>query len=425
MKKLFGVIKINILSIIALPLLLLAVGVKLLAKGLEKIMVAIGSVVLLLVAMLISAMVQHPDEVFSTILMVIVVLVVGGLITLVIILLFTVVSSFITAVAAAIIGVLNGIYELIYGGYSSLYYKCKSCYEEQLGDMGNPLLKGLACLIYSILRALNGCIIFFVTHALKLLALASLLLVVGTLLSINWQTKTTLGLNIFTALGMFPVSDVIAGAILYIAFIFSISTLFISLGLEWNEWGREMKMATGDYESYMAAITETRASLSEAEGDSAENEAVLRCKEYLDILNRHFAEAEEFQAQTQGIIQKSENQVLRSMLGEYMNKAVEISEKMNSLPDKVPVEEFEKLIPQIKRLDSLKEDIQKLSVKMAAYTPEGTGSGFFAGCDSLPKLEKRYKALCKTYHPDPEAGDEETFKKMQEEYEELKGKLGE
>lgn len=51
------------------------------------------------------------------------------------------------------------------------------------------------------------------------------------------------------------------------------------------------------------------------------------------------------------------------------------------------------------------------------------GSGFFAGCNTQEKLEKRYRALCKTYHPDSEAGDEDTFKIMTEEYERLKAKL--
>ena len=425
MKKAFGIIKINILSLIALPLLLLAVAVKLLAKALEKTMVAIGSIVILLAAMLVSAIIQNPGEVLNTVLTVIIVLVIGGIITFLLFLLFTVASSVIMAVAAFIIGILNGIYERLYGGYSALFHKCKRCYEEQLGGMENATLKGFLCLIYSILRGLNTCVIFFATHALKLLVLACVLLTVGTLYSLHRHTKAILGLNLVTTLGMFPVSDIIAGAVLYIAFIFCISTLLISMGLEWNEWGREMKMATTDYENYLTSLAESTANRSEMEFDGLEDEAVLRCREYMDKLNRHFEEAEEFQAETQGIIQKSENQVLRSLLGEYMNQAVELSEKMNSLPNKISVPEFEKLIPQIKRLDSLKEDIQKLNVKMASYTPEGTGTGFFAGCDSLEKLEKRYKALCKTYHPDTEAGDEETFKKMQEEYEELKGKLGE
>ena len=36
---------------------------------------------------------------------------------------------------------------------------------------------------------------------------------------------------------------------------------------------------------------------------------------------------------------------------------------------------------------------------------------------------QRYKALCRTYHPDAESGDEETFKRMQAEYEERKKTL--
>ena len=46
------------------------------------------------------------------------------------------------------------------------------------------------------------------------------------------------------------------------ALFFYISTLLISMGLEWNEWGREMKMATTDYEGYLASRAETTASHS-------------------------------------------------------------------------------------------------------------------------------------------------------------------
>lgn len=50
-------------------------------------------------------------------------------------------------------------------------------------------------------------------------------------------------------------------------------------------------------------------------------------------------------------------------------------------------------------------------------------SRFFVGCDTLEKLDHRYKSLCKTYHPDYNSGDEETFKEMKAEYEELKSTM--
>ncbi len=45
---------------------------------------------------------------------------------------------------------------------------------------------------------------------------------------------------------------------------------------------------------------------------------------------------------------------------------------------------------------------------------------FFQGCDTLEKLEKRYKNLAKTFHPDTEAGDTETMKTINAEYDRLK-----
>ena len=42
---------------------------------------------------------------------------------------------------------------------------------------------------------------------------------------------------------------------------------------------------------------------------------------------------------------------------------------------------------------------------------------FFSGCSNVEELSKRYKNLCKAYHPDVYAGDEETFKAIHKEYE--------
>lgn len=48
---------------------------------------------------------------------------------------------------------------------------------------------------------------------------------------------------------------------------------------------------------------------------------------------------------------------------------------------------------------------------------------FFAGCDNLDILNARYRNLCKTFHPDGQSGDSDTFKKMHAAYEHMKSKL--
>lgn len=50
-------------------------------------------------------------------------------------------------------------------------------------------------------------------------------------------------------------------------------------------------------------------------------------------------------------------------------------------------------------------------------------ASFFRGCNTPEELTKRYRNLTKTFHPDLEAGDEETMKQVNEEYERLKSEL--
>lgn len=51
------------------------------------------------------------------------------------------------------------------------------------------------------------------------------------------------------------------------------------------------------------------------------------------------------------------------------------------------------------------------------------GDMFFHGCDTLEKLNKRYRNLAKTYHPDTDTGDSEMMKIINKAYEEKKSEL--
>lgn len=50
-------------------------------------------------------------------------------------------------------------------------------------------------------------------------------------------------------------------------------------------------------------------------------------------------------------------------------------------------------------------------------------ASFFRGCNTIDELNRRYRNLAKTFHPDLEAGDEETMKQVNEEYERLKSEF--
>lgn len=102
--------------------------------------------------------------------------------------------------------------------------------------------------------------------------------------------------------------------------------------------------------------------------------------------------------------------------------------------DNIPVKVFKKYMPKIDRIEKLREDIleqaeifkEEMKSNKSYHSNKKvenrscSNSTFFSGCNTKEKLDKRYKALCKTYHPDGVIGDEETFKMIQNEYEQLK-----
>jgi len=63
----------------------------------------------------------------------------------------------------------------------------------------------------------------------------------------------------------------------------------------------------------------------------------------------------------------------------------------------------------------------------AAAQPEqekrNPGVGYFNGCTTEDEIKKRYRDLCKVFHPDSDNGDQETFLKIKEDYEALLGGL--
>lgn len=49
--------------------------------------------------------------------------------------------------------------------------------------------------------------------------------------------------------------------------------------------------------------------------------------------------------------------------------------------------------------------------------------GYFNGCTTEDEIKKRYRDLCKVFHPDSDNGDQETFLKIKEDYEALLGTM--
>lgn len=426
MRKVLKIIKINILAILAFPLLVLATAAKLAAKAMEKTITIIGAVLILLGIAAIFAIFKNPSGFFNGFFIVIICLVIGGIFTVIAICVLQIASSIVMAVVAVVIGLVNGLYELVYAGYAALYHICKADYAE-ICQGGNGFVCGLSCIFFTLLRFVNRVIILFVTHAIKILVLLSVVIVIGSVIECNQVVQENLGIGLLAYLKLFPTYPVVYGCTMYVAAMIAMVIILVSLGLEWSEWGSEMDLSTSDYEKYMNSILEGREDLGQEsiQGIHGLDEKRLeKCMRYQDILRRHTMGIEAFAERIQPIVEKSDNYILRSSWSEYFPKLEEIVDVYGRFDNEIPVEEFEKLMPRIDELEELKRTIERQADRAEAEQKStAAGGGFFAGCNTPEKLEKRYRALCKTYHPDTEAGDEATFKQMTEEYEKLKAQF--
>lgn len=216
----------------------------------------------------------------------------------------------------------------------------------------------------------------------------------------------------------FSIFTIIYSILVYLIVMIGIITILVSIGYEWREWSKNIKISTEDYEKCINSFRKDTAAIDETEYDTNVNEE--EAFKYFSILTMHLNELEKFGKETIDILEKGSNPILNSTWNEYMGIINQLNENVLSF-DKIPAYVVEKNIPLIKQLDKIKEEIIKLSEKQKETIKNSTVSSmFFKGCNTKEKLEKRYKSLCKTYHPDVESGDEDVFKQIQEEYEKMK-----
>lgn len=412
MGKILKILKINILSVIALPVLLIATASKLIAKALEKLAVVLGMAFFTLALFVFFEILKNPGSILTIIAFIVVFILIVAVIILIVHFCFAVVVS----VWSFLIKIFDTIYQYTYLGYLKLYEICTSDYHTLCGN--NQKNYKLPCLFYTVLNGINKVIVGFLTFSLYLAIGLSALLVICTLLGLNSNVSNVLGINLLEFASKFDTFSLVYGIVIYLAIVATVIAALLSLGIEWHEWAQELKMSSGEYAAYIHQLRENELQVKEQETD-AENE-------HMQKLSEHLAQVEALEKDVNDALDLGDNPLLRGSWCEYLRNLTEITEICNDHKNGIPAKTWKRLLPQINQLDSQRENVQKLVTrhKSEMSNPVMTAT-YFSGCDTLNKLEKRYKSLCKAYHPDSEGGDEETFKTIQKEYERVKKYLAE
>lgn len=419
MEKAFKILKINLLSIIAFPLLLLATASKLTAKALEKVAVILSMLFLTLMLVLGFEFFKNPSGGFQAIVYLIVFLVICSFIIFIIILLMKVAAAIISAIWSAIIGFFEIIYDLTYTGFLRLFAICENDYQ-YISLNGKRVPNAIFCLFYTILRFFNKLIITIISFALPASIILSVLLVAGSLLSAHNHLKSTFGIGLFDFIGKFDTFSIVYGIVMYLAMIGIVILVLMSLGIEWYEWAQELKMTSEELAEDIAELRENELRLEQKDDDFAETGDA-----YMRNLEEHIASIETLGDMVEDVLNNKDNALLRSTWGSYFRNLSDIVEECSSYKNGIPYDRFKRMIPRIQQLEKQREDVKEMAEKLLEINSNPVkASVFFSGCTTPEKLEKRYKSLCKAYHPDAEGGDTETFQRMQEEYAMLKEYMG-
>lgn len=415
MKKTLNILLINILSLIALPFFLLSILFSILSAAYKKVGVFLalafaGVIGYLLLPLIPTSLIGWVE----TIITIVAFVVVFGVLVVIIMAMFSLMGAVAALFFAIGSFILDGLYSITYFVYMLLFGICESKYQE-LSINGKKTQNAIICPFYSLLKGCSRLIMIIIPFAFPASIVIGALIVIKTLMDLNHTVSTSLGLGLFEFLKKFEAPSLLLSILVYLYFIGLIVGLIIQFGMEMRIWAMELDADTFELSKELGGMMDQKIHLS-VDKDKEKN---ADYEKELDILQDHMNHFDELSDRIEAILNKKEDPLLQTTWTRYMNTLSHVVEACTR--EEVPLEEFQNYFAQISNLDRQRKNLIKMAVKLEEQLKDPSGtSTFFVGCDTLEKLEKRYNALCKAYHPDTVSGDTETFQKMKEEYESLK-----
>lgn len=408
------VLKVNIYSIIALPFLVLATVCKLIAKALQRLKTIFSMALITGVVILVISMLKDPAKIFDYIKSGLGIAVGLGVVLIILKIAFSIVSFVLTTIYHLIIEFFDTIYRLTFNVYQSLEMGCRNDFE-YLRLTGPAFLYMVICSFYVVLRLINYLIKAFIHMSLMLFIVVSVWFAGYIYFDTSRQIQETFGLSFGEYFAKFNTLSKIESIVLYIILVADVFVILVSLGIEWKEWANELTLGEDDYDRYAKQFEEYDEYMDEIE--SEENEGY----EYFLSVDEHLSDVNAFLNDVRDAMELGDNPLLENACNEYLRNLSEISDEIAARNGKISSDDLSRLKPYIRQLDKQKDNIQKMLEKQNEILDNpARNSIFFSGCTTRNKLDKRYKSLCKAYHPDAEGGDSETFMVLTEEYNRLK-----
>ena len=244
MKTALSVLKVNALSLLAFPLLVISMAIQLVQKALGKLLVFLGAGVALLLMAGLNAFINNPWAIIEGWAAVAVLAIFFGIFTVLVALLIHFLGAMIVTAVATIARFLNGllsvVFELSNRAYSSLYDTCQFEIDDlQCGTEGKIAV--VACVCWHFLNLFHKLVVLVFSHAFPISIAAAVGFAGYLIFTIHHSISPSFGIGIWSYLRLFPVVNAVFAVLEVLVILSTVVTVLLALGEEWNKWGNELQ----------------------------------------------------------------------------------------------------------------------------------------------------------------------------------------
>ncbi len=432
------IIKINILSIIALPLLIISTILKVIIGLVENVFTVIAIIIMFCLTIGVVIMLGslfNGDITMGEMVMM------CALFTLA----FLVIRmAFYLIVAIPLLGVLMAfefisaivvsITESITAFYINLYIKLLEQYEQLKTE--NILLNFFSYIFLNILNTIHNVLKNIFLYFKFISATVFFIGIYKIYTFLNNDTLKSENLTFVEYVFAQDTAIVVTSIILIIVTIVCIILILMLITDSMVEYGKILELVYNEeyekfeYDNYKNIDYFKDVDFNVGNSNIYEDD-------FIELTNKFEEMTDEFESLMEKVnlaIEIKENILLIQKFNRYADTLNKISEKIRKEnTEKIKYKNFViKYNNDINSAMKLRESIYKIvletlgeagkaynnSSNESSYSYNNEDNIFFKGCDTEEKLKKTYRKLCKTYHPD-EGGDIDTFKKITAEYESL------
>lgn len=216
LKHLAKILKVNLLSLITIPIFFCTIFFKFLTILWNKIKPILGmlslTIEIIVLFSLLDAARDNMEETFLVGVMLIMCLVYFGFILLIMYLLFHYCKYALEKVYNSIQSVLEQLYAFFYHNFNILFTQCKKDYECLQSNISTPLF----CICYMLLCTIRWISIKILSLSFVLSIVAGFLLLIGSILLLNNNIFNIFGITIFQFIFQFDVFSIVRDITIYI-----------------------------------------------------------------------------------------------------------------------------------------------------------------------------------------------------------------